>query len=164
MTSDDQGQFDPGFRIVDKRRAGAEQSEEPKEGAVPPEPPAPSPAARAASPGDDREPPASAQAGPEQPSEAGEGEVPLEPVDVFGVVEYCISVLNAHAWQAMGLVINPLTKRADRDLPQAQIAIDCVESLLRRVEAQMPADRSRKLRQVLADLQVNFVHQSQRRP
>jgi len=156
MRQDNEGELDPGFRIVDKRRSGAEQSKEPNEGEGQPAPTA-EPTAPGAQPGAAR-----AEAAGDQPPEGEEAQLPLEPVDVFGVVEYCISVLNAYAWQSMGLVINPITKRAERDLPQARIAIDCVESLFRRIEPELPADLARKLRQVVADLQVNFVRQSQR--
>jgi len=156
MADEEQDEFDPGFRIVDKRKGAADEPAQPAgdraaEGAAPkPEPggPAEAPphaeAAEAAGP---------APAAPEEEAE-------LEPIDVYAVVQYCISILNGHAWQWMGLVVNPLTKQVERDLAQARVAIDCVEALLKQVEAGLPGPQAKQLRQALADLRVNFVKQS----
>ena len=149
MAQDKQEQSDPGFRIVDKRQGAA--SEETKQG--PAEPSAPGEGGPAAV-----GQPSAAASGAEQP--AAEEAPELEVIDVYGVVQYCISLLSGHAWQWMGLVMNPVTRRAERDLAQARIAIDCVEALFKQVEPSMPEAAARSIRQALSDLRVNFVQQS----
>jgi hypothetical protein len=153
--ADDKGeQTDPGFRIVDKRKPAADErkAEDAAQGKPPLERGAPA----------DRGAP-SAAAGAEAQAEAGgaagEEQVPLEPVDVYGVVQYCISLLSGHAWQTMGLVMNPVTRKVERDLQQARIAIDCIEALYRQIEPGIAEGDARQFRQVLNDLRMNFVRQ-----
>jgi len=151
MSNQNPEQHDPGFRIVDKRGASGEAEEKsPDERAVESRP--------------------APEAGPSKPAEeeaaqpGAEEQVPLEPVDVNAIVEYCISLLNAQAWQWMGLVKNPLTGQVERDLDQARVAIDCVEVLFKQIEPRVPETQARQFRQVLSDLRVNFVRQSSQQP
>ena len=137
MSDQNEHPDDPGFRIVDKRHGAGEGEQQ-----QPEETESPAPTAEEAAPAD------------------AEEQAPLEQVDISGMVEYFISLLGAQAWQWMGLVKNPITGQIERDLDQARVAIDCVEALFKQIEARMPAERARQFRQVLSDLQVNFVHQS----
>jgi hypothetical protein len=147
MSNQNQEQHDPGFRIVDKRRApNRAEEKQADQGAVESEP-APEAGPSKPTPGEAAEP-------------GAEQQVPLEPVDVNAIVEYCISLLNAQAWQWMGLVKNPLTGQIERDLEQARVAIDCIEALFKQVEPRLGETQARQLRQVLTDLRVNFVRQS----
>jgi hypothetical protein len=147
MKEDSVEESDPGFRIVDKRKGSAD--EQSGEGA-PEETAAPGPSAGSEEAG----------AAAEASAAAGEEQAPLEPVDVYGVVQYCISLLSGHAWQTMGLVMNPITRQVERDLKQARIAIDCVEALYRQIEPGMAEADARQFRQVLNDLRMNFVRQT----
>lgn len=146
MSDENRESSDPGFRIVDKRQSGSADADQTGK-----------PADRQAG---DVQSGAAAQTGAETP-EAPPGE-PLEPVTVLGIVEYCVSLLNAHAWQCMGIVMNPLTRKIEKDLDQARIAIDCVEALYRQVESHLPDLEARRFRQLLTDLRVNFVQQTQK--
>src|SRR3990172_1557963 len=52
------------------------------------------------------------RAAQEAPTERPEGEAErageeVQPVDVYGILGYCIALLQAHAWQSMGLLPNP---------------------------------------------------------
>jgi len=149
MSDDNREPSDPGFRIVDKRQSGSADADQTGE-----------PADQKAG---DTQAEGNAQRGAEAPgAPVGEPEVPLEPVTVLGIVEYCVSLLNAHAWQCMGLVMNPLTRKIEKDLDQARVAIDCVEALYQQIESHLPDVEARRFRQVLTDLRVNFVQQSQK--
>lgn len=150
-------QSDPGFRIVDRRQRSAAEggrADQSAEGG-----PAADAEASAAAEAAAREA-ARAEPGAGETAAASEEEAPLEPADVYAIVEYCITLLNAHAWQAMGLVVNPLTRKAERDLEQARVAIDCVEALFKQVETRLPAAEAQQFRQALTNLRVNFVNQS----
>jgi len=155
MTDDKVEQSDPGFRIVDKRKAPAD--ERAGEGAAEEE--ARSGGSSAADGGAAPSDAGGAEAEAEAGGASGEEQVPLEPVDVYGVVQYCISLLSGHAWQTMGLVMNPITRQVERDLKQARIAIDCIEALYRQIEPGMAETDARQSRQVLNDLRMNFVRQ-----
>ena len=155
MTDDKVGQSDPGFRIVDKRKASADE----RAGAGAAEEEARSGGSSAADGGAAPSDAGGAEAEAEAGEAAGEEQVPLEPVDVYGVVQYCISLLSGHAWQTMGLVMNPITRQVERDLKQARIAIDCIEALYRQIEPGMAETDARQSRQVLNDLRMNFVRQ-----
>jgi len=155
MTDDKVEQSDPGYRVVDKRKGSAEEragegaAEKKKAGS----------GEAAAADGGGRSDADRAEAQAEAGGAAGEEQVPLEPVDVYGVVQYCISLLSGHAWQTMGLVMNPITRQVERDLKQARIAIDCIEALYRQIEPGMAEGDVRQFRQVLNDLRMNFVRQ-----
>ena len=166
MARENPEQSDPGFRIVDKRQASsADRGEQPSESAA-----QGPPAADAEAHGRAEE--TAGRASPDQAAPTGnanaqacegaaaEAPPPMEPADVNAIVEYCMSVLSGQAWQWMGLVVNPLTRKAERDLEQARVAIDCVEALFRQVESRLPQAQARQFRQVLTVLRVNFVRQS----
>ena len=156
MADEKQDEFEPGFRVVDKRQgASSDEGETTARGA------AEEAAAGEAEPA--REDEAGApRRGRGEPAAAAAQEAPpeLEAVDVGAVVQYCISILSGHAWQWMGLVANPVTKKVERDLEQARAAIDCADALFKQIEARLPETEARQLRSVLNDLRVNFVRQS----
>jgi len=155
MADEKQDEFEPGFRVVDKRQgASSDEGETTARGA------AEEAAAGEAEPA--REDEAGAPVEPREPAAAAAEEAPpeLEAVDVGAVVQYCISILSGHAWQWMGLVANPVTKKVERDLEQARAAIDCADALFKQIEARLPETEARQLRSVLNDLRVNFVRQS----
>jgi len=130
-SQDNQEKEEKGFRIVDKRGGSVEQGE-------------------AAS---------SESEQPEQAQEQPEGAEPVEAVDVYGVLRYCIAMLQSHAWQAMGLVPNPLTNKIERNLEQAKVAVDCVGFLVQQLEPKAQPHELPHLRSLLSDLRINFARQ-----
>jgi len=141
MSADEkQDKEEKGFRIVDRRGAAPEGEE------------AGAPAAEQAPQG------AEAQE-PEEFAEDVEGAGEVEPVDVYGVLRYCIALLQSHAWQAMGLVPNPVTNRIERDLEQAKVAVDCVGFLVQQLEPKTTPEELPHLRSLLSDLRINFARQ-----
>jgi hypothetical protein len=146
MSDEKQDELDPGFRVVDKRQGAASEGGGQANGQAADEHPAGAPA-------DTGRRPAA------EPAEEGEQAPELESIDVYGVVQYCVALLNGHAWQWMGLVMNPVTKTVERDLTQARVAIDCIEALLKQSQAGMPEAQARQLQQALNDLRINFVRQ-----
>ena len=83
--------------------------------------------------------------------------------DVYSLVGYCLSLLQADAWQKMGLLADPQTGEAVVDLQQAKVAIDTVGDLAARLEAApleaVPDSLRRDLRTLLNDLRLNYVAQ-----
>jgi len=104
----------------------------------------------------------------EQPTEPGDekgekqaepAEERAQPMDVWGLLRYCILLLHSHAWQSMGLVPNPATGKVNKDLEQARVAIDAVSYLVSQLEGKLFGQELRDLRSMLSDLRLNFVQQ-----
>lgn len=107
------------------------------------------------------------QAAQEASTEDPEGEAErageeVQPVNVYGILGYCIALLQAHAWQSMGLLPNPATRTIAKDMEQARTAIDSIAALMPLMEGRIPGAEMRQLRTMLSDLQMNFVSQQAR--
>ena len=81
-------------------------------------------------------------------------------VTLQDLVRFFIAELHARAWVHMGLVVDPVTKQLGKDLPQAQLAIDCVASLIERLTPFLEHAERDHLEGMLADLRINYVRQS----
>ncbi|HLH80503.1 MAG TPA: DUF1844 domain-containing protein [Chthonomonas sp.] len=67
-----------------------------------------------------------------------------------------VGVFDAHAWRALGLHANPKTGQTEENLPAAQLAIDCMQFLLSKMEGDLPEQELRELRRRLTDLRLNY--------
>jgi hypothetical protein len=74
----------------------------------------------------------------------------------------CIDILNQGAWISLGLISDPTTGQVEKDLEQAKAAIDSVAFLSGKVEEELDEETQRELRNLVRDLQLNFVEQSRR--
>jgi hypothetical protein len=91
--------------------------------------------------------------------EPDEDMAPLE-VTVQGVLRFAIEMLSNRAWVSLGLVPNPMNGKIEQDLTEAKRAIDILGDLARHAEPGAEPDEKRDLRNMLADLRVNFIRQS----
>lgn len=78
-------------------------------------------------------------------------------LDVSTFAQSLLGVFDAYAWQSMGLVANPATGEAQKDLPAAQLAIDCLQFLLSKVDADLSEPERREVQRRLNDLRMNYV-------
>ena len=139
MPNEDKGEVKgPDFVIVDRRARAAEG-----------EPEAPPKA----------EQPQAAEERPVEEAASEEAEEAAEEVDVYSTLGFVITLLHEQAWHLLGLVPHPITKQYHRDLEQAKVAIDCVAFLMGHLEGKLADDDLRKLRSMVADLQLNFAKQ-----
>lgn len=74
---------------------------------------------------------------------------------IIGMVER----LGELAWMHMGLVANPATGSIEKDLTRAKLAIDCAQALTDRVIPHIAEEERRELRNLVSNLQINFVRQ-----
>lgn len=74
----------------------------------------------------------------------------------------CIDILQQGAWIALGLIADPTTGEIQAELEQAKMAIDGVKFLAEKVERQLDDTTRRDLKNLVNDLQVNFVQQMSR--
>jgi Domain of unknown function (DUF1844) len=73
---------------------------------------------------------------------------------------YNLSVLASQAWHHLGLVPIPGVESSELDLEQAKMAIDLLEANLKVMSSHLEKDVDKQFKQVLMDLQLNFVNKS----
>jgi len=66
------------------------------------------------------------------------------------------------ALQQLGKLINPITGKLERDLQQARITIDMLQMLRVKTSGNLTEDERRLLENVIVELQMNFVDESNR--
>ena len=71
-----------------------------------------------------------------------------------------ISLLAAKAWQYMGIRLTPGKEETEKDLVKAAAAIDLVTVMVDKVTPFLDEDDVRRLRSMIADLQLNYARQS----
>lgn len=124
---------------------------------------------RAAAPGGE---PAEAQSS-ESPAETASGETIPEDETVDKDIQdassthqialYALGLLQMNALQQLGLISEPKTGKAERDLAQAKVAIDCVSAIagvLDSSDSTLEPRLRMDLRRIVTDLRLNFVTQS----
>jgi hypothetical protein len=96
-------------------------------------------------------------------NEDGEdGEESSEIPDVRSVLALFMGELRNLAWLRMGLVANPMTGQIEKDMAQAQIAINTVGFLAEQLEPHVAPEERLPLKAMVSDLRLNFVEQSKR--
>jgi hypothetical protein len=93
----------------------------------------------------------------EEKEEEGNTGLDVTSLDTYALLGLFINILSAQAWQHMGLRLKPGTDKVVKDFKRASTAINCVAFLVNKLEPEIPENESRQLRNLLTDLQVNFV-------
>lgn len=160
-----------GFHVVDRRRATAEAPQEPQADAAPDataatHSPDSSPAAQPGRASETTTPDANDAAAPDQ-QDTDENAFGPDPVtllaiagmqtDTLTLAQTLIAIFDGHAWRAMGLMASPKTGETQVDLPAAQLAIDCVQFLLGKVENHLSDSERREAQRRLTDLRMNYL-------
>jgi Domain of unknown function (DUF1844) len=65
--------------------------------------------------------------------------------------------LQQSAMMSLGKLMNPITRKVDRNLDAARDAIDTLAALESRTQGRLEPDEARVLRQVLSELRMNYV-------
>ena len=84
--------------------------------------------------------------------------------DATALVATCMSLLAGKAWEAMGLVPDPSTKKVERRLDDAQLAIDAAAALADLVRPRLPDNERREVETLITNLRLNFVEQKSKTP
>ncbi len=84
--------------------------------------------------------------------------------DAPALVTTCLSLLAAKAWEAMGLVPDPATRRVERKLDDAQLAIDAAAALAEIVRPRVAESERREIETLVTNLRLNFVEQKSKMP
>jgi hypothetical protein len=86
--------------------------------------------------------------------------VDISALPVWQLLLLFIRILDSVAWQKMGLIVNPQTQKIEKDLVQAQAAIDSYEALFSQLKEHLEPEAKKALESRLADLKLNFSTQS----
>ena len=98
------------------------------------------------------------------PSESEKTEQESSPVDIASLdinqlIEVFIMLLSEKAWRYIGLRVDPRTNKLDKDLAKAHVAIDCMISLVDKIEPTLDDAETERLRRLITDLQLNYAEQ-----
>jgi len=85
--------------------------------------------------------------------------VDIASLDIYQLVEVFIMLLSEKAWRYIGLRVDPQTNKIDKDLAKAHVAIDCIISLLDKIESKLDDAEKERLRRLITDLQLNYAEQ-----
>ena len=99
----------------------------------------------------------SPEATPEMPDPAFLLSYVAMQMDTHALADALLAIFDSHAWRSMGLVSDPRYGETRKDLPSAQLAIDCLRFLLEKVGDTLPADEKRDAQRRLNDLQMNYL-------
>jgi hypothetical protein len=91
----------------------------------------------------------------EQPSGAASQPLP----EATALVTTCLSLLAAKAWEALGLVPDPATKKIERNLDDAKLAIDAAAALADVIRPRVSEGERREIETLVTNLRLNFVEQ-----
>jgi hypothetical protein len=72
------------------------------------------------------------------------------------LIQVLVTVFDAHAWRSMGLVADH-TGDVRKDMPSAQVSIDCLAFLLGKIEGSLEEAERRDVQRRLMDLRMNYV-------
>jgi hypothetical protein len=94
----------------------------------------------------------------------GEGEeqeksppLDITSLDTYALLGLFINILSSQAWQHMGLRLKPGADKIEKDFKRANVAIDCIAFLVDKLEPEVSESERKQLRNLLTDLQINFV-------
>jgi hypothetical protein len=93
------------------------------------------------------------------PTESG-GEAERVSLQAVDLLRWCVSLLATSAWQAMGLLPDQATKKTERKMDDARLAIDATGALIDHLRPRVEAAERRELETLLANLRLNFVEQT----
>ena len=71
-----------------------------------------------------------------------------------------VGLFGSQAMMALGKLANPVTHKAEKNLPVARLFIDSLEMLERKTAGNLTPDEAKVLNATLTDLQLMFVEES----
>ncbi len=87
------------------------------------------------------------------------GFVDVSTLDLYHLLQFFIMILSEKAWQYVGLRVDPMTSEIETDFERAHVAIDCIISLVDKLEPHLTGDEKNRLRSLITDLQINYARQ-----
>ena len=95
----------------------------------------------------------------DEKTEQEQGPVDISLLDIYQLLELFVMLLNEQAWRYIGLRVYPGTNEIKKDLVKAHVAIDCIISLVDKMEPYIADAEKERLRRLITDLQINYAEQ-----
>ena len=68
-----------------------------------------------------------------------------------------IGMLSEKSWEYLGLIMNPETKKANKNLKKAKITIDTIAFLYDQIKDDLNKEDYKRIESLLANLRMNYV-------
>ena len=92
--------------------------------------------------------------------EPGPSPVDISSLDIYQLIELFIMLLSEKAWRYIGLRVEPSTGKINKDLSKARVTIDCIISLVDKIEPSLDSKEIESLRRLITDLQLNYAERA----
>ena len=89
-----------------------------------------------------------------------EGPLDISRLDLYELLRLFIMLLSEQAWRHMGLRVDPAINEIEKDFMKAHIAIDCIISLVEKMEQHLSTKEKDSFRNLITDLQINYAQQA----
>jgi len=93
----------------------------------------------------------------EEAKEEEKQEEPFKEPDLPTLFVWFISMLSGRAWEYLGLIMNPETKKLNKDLKKAKVTIDTVAFLHDQIKDDLNKEDYKRIENLLANLRMNYV-------
>jgi hypothetical protein len=80
-------------------------------------------------------------------------------LDIYQLLELFVVLLSEQAWRYIGLRVYPGKNEIKKDLVKAHVAIDCIISLVDKMEPYVDDAEKERLRRLITNLQINYAEQ-----
>ena len=97
--------------------------------------------------------------GESEKTEQEPSSVDISFLDIYQLLEVFVALLSEQAWRYIGLRVYPGTNEIKKDLVKAHVAIDCIISLVDKMEPFVDDAEKERLRRLITDLQINYAEQ-----
>jgi hypothetical protein len=93
-----------------------------------------------------------------QADQTAEEKAPLlnEPIKVRDYIYFTILSLEGKAWAFMDFIVHPETQKHEKDLTQAKLAIDAIDTLFKLSENEMTPEQKKDIQNRMTNLRLNF--------
>ena len=88
-----------------------------------------------------------------------EGSVDISFLDLYQLLELFVMLLSEQVWRYIGLRVDPQTNEIKKDFERAHVAIDCIISIVDKLEPHLSEGSKNSLRSLITDLQINYARQ-----
>ena len=85
--------------------------------------------------------------------------IDISQLDLYRLLELFVVLLSEQAWRHIGLRVAPGTNEIKKDLTRAHVAIDCIISLVDKMEPHLDSSEKERLRRLITDLQIHYAEQ-----
>ena len=82
--------------------------------------------------------------------------IDISQLDIYQLLELFIVLLSEQAWRDIGIKVVPGTSEIRKDLTKAHVSIDCIISIVDKIEPQLEDSEKERLRKLITDLQINY--------